>query len=171
MRRGEGACKHSVRSEPPPWTGSSRPRATLARREDAQTCSEREAEGGFTFFDKPRCGDANRDNSSKKTSSPRFPHGRQMRVALFLYMGKACYKFCSALALATKKTVEARKDVRVPSRHGRQHQTLHLGRAQLRPSYARRQAWVVHSLSRYRTNGRGSLRPTSPKAPDSYLVP
>lgn len=127
--------------------------------------------GWVYIFDRQRCGGANRDYSSKKTSSPRFPHGRQTQVALFLCMGKACCKFCSAQAQATKKTVEARKDVRVPCHHGQQHQTLHLGRAQLHQSYGQRQAWVVHSLSQCRTNGNGSLRPTYPRGPDLYLVP
>ena len=171
MRRGERACKHSDRSEPSPRAGSPRPRATLAGREDAQACSEREAEGGSIFFDKQRCGGANRDYSSRRIFSPRFPHGRRMRVALFLCMGKACCKFCSALALATRKTVEARKDVRVPCRHERQHQTLHPERARSHQPYAQRQAWAVNSHSQCRTSGRVSRRATSRKGLDSYPVP
>lgn len=58
----------------------------------------------------------NRDYSSKKTSSPPFPHGKRRRVVLFLCTGKACCKFCSAQP--TRKTVEARNHVRVRCRHG-----------------------------------------------------
>jgi hypothetical protein len=123
-------------------------------------------------FDKQQCGGTNVDYSSKKTSSPRFPHGRRRRVAPFLCMGKAFCKFYSAkLALPTRKTVEARKDVRVPCRHGRQHQTLHPERAQSHQLCAQRQAWVVHSHSLRRASGHGSRRPTSPKGQDSYPVP
>jgi hypothetical protein len=62
---------------------------------------------------------ANRDYSSKKTSSPPLPHGKRRRVDLFLCMGKACCKFCSAQpALPTRKTVWARNHVRVRCRHG-----------------------------------------------------
>jgi hypothetical protein len=125
---------------------------------------------GCVPFDKQQCGGTNRDCSLKKTSSPRFRHGRRMRVAPFLCMGIAFCKFYLAqLALPIRKIVEARKDVQVPCRHGQQHQTLHPERAQSHQPCGQHQAWVVHS--QYRASGRGSRRPTSPKGQDSYRVP
>lgn len=87
-------------------------------------------------------------------------------------MGKACCKFCSALPeLATRKTVRARNHVRVRCRHGRQHQTLHLERAQSHQPCAQRQAWVVQDHDRCRTKGHGSQRPMARRFRVSYHVP
>jgi hypothetical protein len=144
---------------------------SCAKRRCASVFRKR-SRGWVQLFRQQRCGGANGNYSSKKTSSPRFPHGRRMRVALFLCMGKAFYKFYSTqLALPTRKTVEAEKDVRVPCRHGRQHQTLHPERAPSHQPCAQHQAWVVHSHSLCQTKGRGLRRPTSPKGQDSYPVP
>jgi len=124
---------------------------------------------GALSFDRLRDG-ADRDDSSKKTSSHPFLRGKRTQVVLFLCMGKACCKFCSArLALPTRKTVETGKHGRVPCRHGRRRPTPRLEKAWLHQPYDQHRAWAVHS--RCRANDRGSHRPTSSKCPDSFPVP
>ena len=123
---------------------------------------------GALLFDRLRDG-ADRDDSSKKTSSHPFLRGKRTQVVLFLCMGKACCKFCSVrLALPTRKTVETGKHGRVPCRHGRRRPTPRLEKAWLHQPYDQHRAWVV--LSRCRANDRGSHRPTSSKCPDSFPV-
>ena len=114
--------------------------------------------------------DADRDDSSKRTSSRPFLRGKRMQVALFLCTGKACCNFCSArLGPPTRKTVETGRHAQVPCRHGRRRPIPHPERAWSRQPYDLRRAWVVHI--RCRANDRGSRRPTSSRYPDSSPVP